>query len=229
MFFCLPTKVKPHRPRAETVPIANVTLIGLNVLAFWFSRWAGADLDSGIIGLVGYSFIHASWWHLVGNMWVLWVFGNPVNGRLGTFWYLLVYLGSAIFITLFLHGLLGIDLVGASGAIFAIIAVCLLLMPAASIEILAIATFPLTLLLGLFARPKHWTGWLARWGRFNFKALWGLFLVPTLEIWDLFWRGGNWTNLGHLLGLVCGVAAVLLLPPRISMNHDRHLGLMKPI
>jgi hypothetical protein len=42
-----------------------------------------------------------------------------------------------------------------------------------------------------------------------------------LEILGLFCWGWNWTNLGHLLGLVCGVAVVLLLPGSITMNKQR--------
>ena len=45
-----------------------------------------------------------------------------------------------------------------------------------------------------------------------------LVLVPFLELWGLFWSGWNWTNLGHLFGLFCGVAAVLMLPARITMR-----------
>jgi len=37
-------------------------------------------------------FLHAGLWHLVGNMWFLWLFGNNVEDRLGPLPYLLVYL-----------------------------------------------------------------------------------------------------------------------------------------
>ena len=50
----------------------------------------------------------------------------------------------------------------------------------------------------------------------------GLFLVPLLEISGLVSRGWNWTNLGHLFGLVCGIVCVLLLPTQISMNRVRY-------
>jgi len=73
--------------------------------------------------------------------------------------------------------------------------------------------------VSLFSKPKHWIYWFVRWGQFEVKALWGLFIVPALEIWGLFWWGWNWTNLGHLLGLVCGVVAVLILPKHISMKR----------
>ncbi len=47
-----------------------------------------------------------------------------------------------------------------------------------------------------------------------------LFLVPALQIAGIFWGGWNWTNLGHLLGLACGIGAVLILPKHISMKSQ---------
>ncbi|MHC4644812.1 MAG: rhomboid family intramembrane serine protease [Planctomycetota bacterium] len=218
MFFCLPVKVGRGRDN-ETIPIVNLVLIGANLLMFALSR--GMELRSYniVFCVLSYAFVHASFWHLLANMWVLWVFGNEANRRLGSFWYAFVYLGTVIVIGIFLRLLLNLNIVGASGAVFAVIAVCLILMPAALIDILCVAFFPLSLLAGLFSGPRHWVYWLVRWGRFRIKALWGLFIVPALEIWALLWWGWNWTNLGHLLGLACGVGAVLLLPERISMNR----------
>ena len=50
-------------------------------------------------------------------------------------------------------------------------------------------------------------------------AWWCLLVVPVLELWGLFWWGWNWTNLGHLIGLACGVGIVLMLPVNISMKR----------
>lgn len=218
MFFCLPVKVGQDRNN-KIIPIVNLVLISVNLLMFGLTRGAGIRTHNIIFGVLGYAFVHASFWHLLGNMWVLWVFGNKVNRRLGHFWYAFVYLGTVIAIGILLRLLLRVNIVGASGGVFAVIAVCLVLMPAALIDLLCVALIPLSLLVGLFARPRHWLYWFIRWGRFKVKALWGLFIVPALEIWALLWWGWNWTNLGHLLGLVCGVGAVLILPERISMNR----------
>jgi hypothetical protein len=94
-------------------------------------------------------------------------------------------------------------------------------MPSALVDIAYFALFPATLLVGLFLRPEHWVYWFLRWGRFTVRAWWGLLLIPFLEIWSLFWNGWNWTNLGHLFGLLCGIAVVLLLPERISIGRRR--------
>ena len=63
-----------------------------------------------------YGFCHFGFWHLLINMWVLWVFGNPVNRRLGNLLYLLVYLGSVVVLGLFAWLILPVQLVGSSGA-----------------------------------------------------------------------------------------------------------------
>ena len=217
MFFCLPVKVEQGRDN-EIIPIVNLVLIAVNLLVFCFPK---ATIGSGFVySTVTYAFVHASLWHLLGNMWVLWVFGNKVNRRLGNLWYLIVYLGTVIALGILLRLIFRVNIVGASGAVFAVVAICLVLMPAALIDIVCIAIFPLSLLVSLFSKPKHWIYWFVRWGQFKVKALWGLLIVPVLQIAGIFWGGWNWTNLGHLLGLVCGIGAVLILPKHISMKSQ---------
>ena len=218
MFFCLPIKVGQTGDK-EIIPIVNLILIGVNLLVFLFPKTITVS-NYFIYSTVAYAFVHASLWHLLGNMWVLWVFGDKVNRRLGNFWYSMVYLGTAIALGILLRLILRVNIVGASGAIFAVVAICLMLMPAALIDIVCVAIFPLSLLVSLFSKPKHWIYWFVRWGQFKVKALWGLFIVPALQIAALFWWGWNWTNLGHLLGLACGIGAVLILPKHISMKNQ---------
>lgn len=220
MFFPVPVKFRDGR-EFEAIPVVNGVLVALNVIVFCLGWRPYVGPGSGLFSVLTYSFGHADLWHLAGNMLALLVFGTPVNRRLGNGWYLLGYLGSAIFLgilaKLFCNGFL----IGASGAIFAVISIALLLFPSALIDIWYFALFPMTLLIGLFSRPKHFVFWFIRWDMFEIRAWWGLFLVPFLELWGLFWTGWNWTNLGHLLGLLCGVGVVLLLPERISMNRAR--------
>ena len=218
MFFCLPVSVEDQR-RRESVPIANGVLITINVLLFWFSQVMYVGPGTGFFSIATYAFAHAGIVHLLGNMWVLWVFGNPVNRRIGNGYYLLAYLGTVVVVGLLARLFFGQAVLGSSGAIFAVMAICLLLIPSALVEVFYIAIFPLTVLVGLVSKPEHWVFWFIRWDRFKIRALWGLLIVPALELWGLFWWGWNWTNIGHLLGLVCGVAFVLLLPVKISMNR----------
>jgi membrane associated rhomboid family serine protease len=152
-------------------------------------------------------------------MWTLLVFGNPLNRRLGNGYYLALYLGTLLTLGVFARLFCTGYLVGASGAIFGVVAACVLLMPSAMVDLYYFALFPITLLIGLFHRPAHWLFWFIRWDRFEMRAVWGILLVPFLEVWGLYWWGWNWTNLGHLFGVVCGVAIVLMLPEELTMKR----------
>jgi membrane associated rhomboid family serine protease len=155
-------------------------------------------------------------------MWALWVFGNPVNRRLGNFFYLMAYLGTIIFLGLVARICYFGPVVGASGGIFAIVIIAAMLMPSALLTIAYAAIFPFSVLIGLIRRPKHGIYWFVCGGQFRVRAFWCLVFIPILEFFSMFWAlwteyGSVW-NLGHLLGMVCGVAVVLLLPTRITMK-----------
>ncbi|MGE0820633.1 MAG: rhomboid family intramembrane serine protease [Candidatus Binatia bacterium] len=65
-------------------------------------------------------FLHGGWFHLIGNMWTLWIFGDNVEDRLGKGRFLVYYLACGV-AAVYLHYLTertsGIPVVGASGAI----------------------------------------------------------------------------------------------------------------
>src|SRR5205807_352517 len=96
---------------------------------------------------VTYMFLHGGWFHLIGNMLFLWVFGDNVEEAMGHARFLAFYLlcgivGGAVY--------LGSDpgstgpLIGASGAIAGIVAAYLMLRPCAQIKVLLIV-FPINL------------------------------------------------------------------------------------
>jgi membrane associated rhomboid family serine protease len=218
MFFPLPVSLRDGRD-FEPIPVVNGLLVVINVLIFWIGWHPMVGPGTGILSILTYAFGHASVYHLVGNMFALLVFGTPVNRRLGNGWYLIAYLGAAITLGLFVKLFCPGWLIGASGAIFAVIAIALLLMPSAVLDVYYFALFPVTLITGVLQPPKHWVFWFIRWDFFAMRVWWGLFLVPFLELSGLYWNGWNWTNLGHLAGLVCGVIIVLLLPTEITMRR----------
>lgn len=220
MFIPIPLKVRDGRD-FETIPVVNGLLVAVNVLIFWLGWHPVVGPGTGIFSILTYAFGHAHVWHLIGNMWALLVFGTPVNRRLGNGWYLISYLGAAVTLGLFARLFCYGYLIGASGAIFAMIAVCLMLLPSAMVEVAYFALFPITLILGVIFRPKHWVFWFIRWDVLELRVYWGLLLVPLLELWGLYWNGWNWTNLGHLCGLLCGVAIVLMLPVHITLKRRR--------
>lgn len=225
MLFLFPLNMKPREPQ-RGVPLANFFLIALNVLSFLclcLFNWSWpVGPGTGLLSLVLYGFSHVSFWHLLFNMWALWIFGNPVNRRLGNGYYLLTYLGTVLALGVLARICCYGNVVGASGAIFAVIAIAAMLLPAGVLTIAYGAFFPLSVLIGLIRKPRYGIYWFLCGGEFSVKAFWCLVFIPILEILTMvfaLWYGGSVWNLGHLLGMLCGVAAVLLLPPRITMGN----------
>lgn len=217
MLFFVPLQIRQTRAPAG-YPVANVALIALNVLVFLVGGFWAVGRGSGLASILLYGFSHANFWHLLINMWGLWVFGNPVNRRLGNGLYLLVYLATIVAVGLLAWLFLSAGACGSSGALFAVIVICLMLMPAARLDIGYLALFPLTLVIGIFSRPKYGIYWFVRGGEFDIRAVWALALIPLWELGLFFCCGWSWTQLAHLLGMMCGVAAVLMLPTRITMS-----------
>jgi len=65
-------------------------------------------------------FLHANFWHLLGNIWFLWVFGDNLERKLGGFKFLLFYLlcgAGAALLYAFSAVNQDIPVIGASGAI----------------------------------------------------------------------------------------------------------------
>jgi membrane associated rhomboid family serine protease len=225
MFILLPLELKTPTGNCKALPVANVLIVAANVLLFlltatWGTHWV-AGPGANLLGIVLYGFSHASFWHLLFNMWALWVFGNPVNRRLGNGFYLLSYVGTIVILGLLARFVFDGRVLGASGGVFAVITIALLLMPAARLTVAYGAVFPLSLLVGLFRRPRYGIEWFLCGGTMGVKCIWCLALIPLIELATMCWAwfsgiGGVW-SLGHLLGMVCGVVIVLLLPKRISM------------
>ena len=222
MFLPIPMQLSDNRrigPQAP--PVANVVLIVINVLAYLLLsplNWAVGP-NSAPWTILTYGFVHAGWWHVLFNVWYLWVFGNPVNRRIGNGYYLATYLGTIVLLGIFGRLILPGYSLGASGAVFAVIAMTGLLMPAARLELHYIALFPVTVLLGLLKPPKYWLFWIVRWGTTECRAIFLCVVYPLFEFAAMLWGGLSWTNLGHLAGFFCGVGAVLLLPKSISMGR----------
>lgn len=96
-------------------------------------------------------FIHASFWHLAGNMLFLWVFGDNVEDAMGhwrfTFFYLLSGATAGV-VFCFVHPASQSSLIGASGAISGIAIAYLLLYPKARIVGLLFNIVPVSLSAG---------------------------------------------------------------------------------
>lgn len=82
--------------------------------------------------LVSYAFVHGSWFHVLGNLWVLLVFGCPVESRIGHIQFLVLYITCAGFSAVS-HVALCADststIIGASGAVSGVLGCLLALEP----------------------------------------------------------------------------------------------------
>ncbi|MDX2418399.1 MAG: rhomboid family intramembrane serine protease [Xanthomonadales bacterium] len=125
-------------------PLAQNAILALggvlpSQLAPIFSRPFAGWADYQLLTLVSALFIHASWLHLLGNMVYLWVFGMPLERRVGSLGMVIVFvLGgalSSLFVTMRLPDLAS-PIVGASGAISAVVGAYLGLFPSRRIGML---------------------------------------------------------------------------------------------
>ncbi|MFN0051852.1 MAG: rhomboid family intramembrane serine protease [Planctomycetales bacterium] len=133
-------------------PWVTIGLIIGNVVTYFLTGWGDPDLilpwsleyGNGMhpVQWISHLFMHMEALHLIGNMLFLWVFGMVVEGRLGWWKFLLVYLGLGIAEGLFEQlatfwfeeGFAA----GASGAIYGLLAMSLIWAPDTEIQWLLI-------------------------------------------------------------------------------------------
>ncbi|WP_435856010.1 rhomboid family intramembrane serine protease [Streptomyces physcomitrii] len=162
----------------------------------FFARWGVVPAElfaptaRALVTPVTALFVHGSWLHLLGNMLFLYVFGAMTEARLGRLHFLGFYLGSgalALFGYALAHSGSGQPLVGASGAISAVLGAFLYLFPRARVTSL----FPFLLFL-----PLRFPAWVV-------LPFW-----VTLQ-WLALGRGGQGPGvayLAHLIGFSVGFA-----------------------
>jgi membrane associated rhomboid family serine protease len=131
-------------------------------------------------------FLHGSLWHLGGNMLFLWIFGNNVEDRLGVIRYLAFYLVGGLVATLTFVAVnpnATIAMIGASGAIAAVMGAYLVWFPDAPVRTLLFvvlvrirAKWLLTVwfVLQFFTAPNSGVAWAAHVGGFLFGAVVGI-------------------------------------------------------
>ena len=154
--------------RARRFPIVNWLIILANAGAFYYELRMGPSALSGFInswGLVptrfwaapqtawvtifSAMFLHGGWFHIVSNMWILFIFGDNVEDRMGGERYLVFYLLSGVAAGLLQAFLLpesSVPMVGASGAIAGVLGAYLVLFPRARILSLVPILFIFTLI-----------------------------------------------------------------------------------
>ena len=95
-----------------------------------------ALLGDALVPILTSMFLHGGWIHLVGNMLYLWIFGNNIEDRFGRVGFLLFYLagGIAAAVTqVWIDPTSTVPIIGASGAIAAVLGAYLVLYPRARV------------------------------------------------------------------------------------------------
>ena len=216
---------------SKNYPVVNNTIIGINVVLFLFELSQGANLDrfvyiyglvparysmpqissyfttgQQLLSFLSFMFLHGGFWHLLGNMWFLYIFGDNVEDRLGPFRYLVFYLLCGITSGLF-HLLLNLHsnmpTIGASGAIAGVMGAYLILHPHSKI---------LTLI------PIIFIPWFIEIPAFFFLGFW--FVLQFLN------AAGSHGNIGgiawwaHIGGFVFGIVLlkIFLALPKTGIS-----------
>ncbi|MDP2647066.1 MAG: rhomboid family intramembrane serine protease [Desulfobacterales bacterium] len=146
---------------SENYPIVNNLIIGINVLIFLLEISQGDDsgrflyiyglvparysvpqiaayfsFGQQLFSLLSFMFLHGGLWHLLGNMWSLYIFGDNVEDRLGHLRYLLFYLLCGVTSGLwhfFFNQHSNIPTIGASGSIAGVMGAYFILHPRSKI------------------------------------------------------------------------------------------------
>ncbi len=174
MFF----PIRDHNPSRRT-PYVTYLLLAANILIFisyfglfddpralqsFYFDWgfvpAALSEGFGYHGILTSMFLHGSIMHLVGNMLFLWIFGDNLEDQMGHTRFLGFYLLGGIGAALLQYATDPasiVPMVGASGAIAAVLGAYLLLFPRARVDILffvvvyfRIFTIPAWVMLGLW-------------------------------------------------------------------------------
>jgi membrane associated rhomboid family serine protease len=111
-----------------TVPLGPGTTCVLGIERHWYTPLTSM-------------FLHGGWFHLIGNMWFLWLFGNNVEDSMGHVRYLVFYLlcgvAAAAMQTAVSPASI-VPMVGASGAISGVMGAYVVLYPRVRVHMLVV-------------------------------------------------------------------------------------------
>jgi rhomboid family protein len=155
-------------------------------------------------------FMHAGWLHILGNMWFLWIFGDNVERRFGTLFYVIFYLAAGVvasFAQIWATPNSVIPNLGASGAIAGVLGAYLAMFPTNRVTIVAFRFIP-------FVVPAIVA--IGLWALLQFISGFGQ-IAATDE-------GGGVAYLAHVGGFIAGFVVGLLYRGRGGGNRYQYAG-----
>ncbi len=218
--------LRDHNP-SGTVPVVTVGLILANSLVFLYQVSLGPAMEPflfryGLVPIVvthftripgiGFldvarsfftcMFLHGGWFHILGNMWYLWIFGDNVEDRLGHLRFFFFYLACGLaagVMQYLLNPYSQVPMIGASGAIAGVLGAYLICFPRARVDLLIffffivdIVSVPASFVLGLWFVLQFFNG--------------------TLSLGASTAAGGGVAWWAHVGGFLAGMFLVRLLP-----------------
>ena len=223
--------------RTYHTPVIIYTLIAVNAALFLYQESLGANAavaftyDWGLVprryfdarwairnGLSPHdywpfltaTFLHGGWLHIILNMWTLYIFGQTMEGRMGSVPFLAFYLACAVLSTwthAWFNATSDVPVIGASGAIAGVIGAYAVSFPTARITLLVpIIIIPLIFDIPAVAFAGIWFGMQLLQGAWES-------LAPSM--------GGGIAWWAHIGGFISGV---VLLPLFLVFAPARRVG-----
>ena len=214
----------------KNYPLVNNIIIGINVVIFLYQLTHGVGLEKfiyiyglvparysipqisayfttpqQIFSFISFMFLHGGFWHLLGNMWSLYIFGDNVEDRLGSVRYIAFYLLCGLasgLVHLMFNAHSNIPTIGASGAIAGVMGAYFILYPGSRI---------LTLI------PIIIIPWFVEIPAFFFLGIW--FVLQFLNAAGSSGQAGGIAWWAHIGGFVFGIIflKLLLAIPSVSL------------
>jgi membrane associated rhomboid family serine protease len=196
-------------------PIVTLLIIALNTLCFLFelslppkqeylfiNTYALIPDHLRLTSLVTYMFLHSGWFHLIGNMWFLWVFGSHIENALGSARFLGFYLVcgvASVVLQLLTHLGSPVPTLGASGAIAGVMGAFLILYPRVRVVTLIILIiFITTIEIPAYVMLLYW---------------FAIQLFSGLASAHAFSDSGGVAWFAHVGGFLAGILLLRFFPP----------------
>ncbi len=154
-------------------------------------------VDEHPLSWIGHLFIHADLFHLLGNLWFLWVFGNAIYAKVGNLWYLPMWIGFGL-----LSAVAQPEGLGASGAIYGVIGFVLVFYPINEVTM------------------AWW--FIVRFGTFTLASFWVIVMYVASDVLGLVTGSEAVAYLAHVAGCATGAGlALILLKTRILETTEQ--------
>jgi hypothetical protein len=226
---------------SKSYPFVNYAIIAVNIIIYLIQSIQGPHLENfiytyglvparysnpsfgshftasqQIFALISFMFLHGGFWHILGNLWSLYIFGDNIEDRLGSFVYLIFYLVSGL-ISGFFHLILNFHsmtpTIGASGAIAGVMGAYFILYPGAKI---------LTLI------PIIVIPWVVEIPAFFFLGIWFI-----MQIFNASFSSGAFSGIAwwaHIAGFIFGILFVNIFnirPETGSAEPSKYMSVTK--